>query len=218
MAEPLRIAVIGASGRIDRFIVREALSRGHEVTAVARDSARLGQPDGAAIVSADVLNADSIREAIAGQHAVVAAVKGRDASESETVPTAARVLLDVLPRAGVRRLLFVGGGGSLETAPGQRFLDRPDFPAQYRGEALAQAEALAILRASNGVVDWSYASPPPFHLFDGPRTGTYRVRAGDRPLDDGDGVSRISVADYAAAIVDVLEGGSFVCQRFATAY
>ena len=118
----------------------------------------------------------------------------------------------------MRRLLFVGGGGSLEAAPGLRFIDAPEFPPQYREEALAQAAALSILRAAGDAVDWSYASPPPVHLDDGERTGVYRVQAGDGPIVDERGESRITVADFAAALVDELERPAFIRRRFTAAY
>jgi uncharacterized protein len=109
-------------------------------------------------------------------------------------------------------------GGRLLSPSRQRLVDSPEFPQQYNGEALAQAEALEILGAANGAVDWSYAGPPPVHLVDRERTGRYRVRAGDLPIADEQGDSRISVADYAAAIVDTLESGRFVGARFTAAY
>jgi putative NADH-flavin reductase len=112
----------------------------------------------------------------------------------------------------------VGGGGSLLAPSGGRFVDAPDFPEQYKGEALAQTRALEILRDANGAVDWSYASPPPVDLVEGERTGRYRVRAGDLPITDAHGASRITIPDYAAAIVDTLESGRFVGARFTAAY
>jgi putative NADH-flavin reductase len=214
----LRIAVIGASGHLGGAVAREALSRGHQVTAIARDAARLRDVSGATPVSADVLDPAAIAGAVRGHDAVVASVTGRHDGRPEMVAEAARTLLAVLPGAGAPRLVFVGGGGSLEVAPGQRFVDLPEFPPQYRAEALAQVDALAVLRRSDGRVRWSYASPPPVHLVDGERTGRFRVRAGDQPIADERGESRISVADYAAAIVDELERGAFVGRRFTAAY
>jgi putative NADH-flavin reductase/pimeloyl-ACP methyl ester carboxylesterase len=213
---PMRIAVVGASGHLGGAVAREALSRGHDVTAIARDARRLADLHGAHTTAADVLDGEALAAALADHDAVVAALKDRD--DPELVPAAARALLATLPRAGVRRLLFVGGGGSLLSGAGQRLVDAPDFPAQYKGEALAQAQALEILRAANGAVDWSYASPPPVHLVDGERTGRYRVRAGDLPVVDARGESRISIPDYAAAIVDALEHDRFVGERFTAAY
>jgi putative NADH-flavin reductase len=174
--------------------------------------------DGARRAGGDVLDVEAMTELLAGHDAVVAAVKARDEGETDVVPDAARALLDALPRAGVRRLVFLGGGGSLLSPSGQRFVDLPDFPRQYQADALAQVRALETLRGADGAVDWSYASPPPVHLVDGEGTGRYRVRAGDLPITDGEGESRITVPDYAAAIVDTLEGGRFVGARFTAAY
>jgi putative NADH-flavin reductase/pimeloyl-ACP methyl ester carboxylesterase len=215
---PLRIAVIGASGQLGGAVAREALSRGHDVTAIARDTKGLQDLDGARPLAADVLDIDSMTGVLGGHDAVVAALKARNDSESDVVPDAARALLAALPRAGVRRLVFVGGGGSLLSPSGERFVDSPDFPTQYKPEALAQARALEILRDADGALDWSYVSPPPIRLVEGARTGRYRVRAGDLPITDEHGESRISVPDYAAAIVDALESGRFVGQRFTAAY
>ena len=127
-------------------------------------------------------------------------------------------LLEALPLAGVSRLVFLGGGGSLEYAPGNRFVDSPDFPPQYLQTARDQAEALAILRAAQTPVAWSYVSPPPLHLVPGEKTGHYRAEARDTPIADEKGESRISVGDYAAAVIDALENESFLHVRFTVAY
>jgi putative NADH-flavin reductase len=214
----LKIAIIGASGHLGGAIAREALSRGHEITAIARDASRLRDLGGATVISADVLDPESIKGAVAGHDAVVASVTSRPDGQLVTIPGAARTLLSVLPEVGVGRLVFAGGGGSLEAAPGRRFVDLPEFPAGYKNEALAQAEALAILRADDSGVEWSYASPPPEHLIDGGKSGVYRMEATDRPVTDEHGESRITVADYASAIVDVLENHLFPRQRFTAAY
>jgi uncharacterized protein len=216
--QPLEIAVIGASGHLGAALAREALTRGHAVTAIARDAGRLAALDGVRATVADVLDVDAMRTVLAGHDAVVAALKARDESEPDLVPDAARALIAALPAAGVRRLLFLGGGGSLLAPSGQRFVDSPGFPAEYKQDALAQARALEILRDADGALDWSYASPPPALLVDGERTGSYRVRAGDLPITDADGESRITVPDYAAALLDTLEAGRFVGKRFTAAY
>jgi uncharacterized protein len=158
--DALRIAVIGASGHLGGAVAREALARGHDVTAIARDAHRLGELDGARTTEADVLDVSAVEEALSSQDAVIAALKARDESEADVVPNGARALLAALPRVGVRRVIFVGGGGTLVSASGERFVDSPGFPQQYKGEALAQARALEILRDSDGAIDWSYASPP----------------------------------------------------------
>jgi putative NADH-flavin reductase len=134
------------------------------------------------------------------------------------IPAAARALVAALPQAGVPRVVVLGGGGSLEAAPGTRFVDLPGFPEQYKAEALAQAEALDILRRDGGALQWSYISPPPKHLEPGDRRGGYRAAAGDAPVTDGDGESRITSGDLASAVVDELEQPRFTGQRFTAAY
>ncbi|MFD3702025.1 alpha/beta fold hydrolase [Nocardia sp. NPDC058658] len=199
--EPMIIAVIGARGNLGSAVVREATARGLRVTALDRSTM-------------DVTDPASVKNAVAGHDAVVAAIKGED----RLVPRGAASLLEALPLAGVDRLVFLGGGGSLEYAPGQRFVDSPNFPPQYLETARDQGEALEILRASDTSVRWSYASPPPVHLVPGEATGTYRAEARDTPITDADGESRISVGDYASAIVDALQNASFVGQRFTVSY
>ncbi|SNQ47305.1 Pimeloyl-ACP methyl ester carboxylesterase (modular protein) [Frankia canadensis] len=198
---PMKIAVIGATGQLGRVVAAEATARGHHVTPLHRDAV-------------DVTDPVSVTAAVSGHDAVVVAVKGPD----RLVPRGAQALLDALPAAGVDRLVFLGGGGSLEYAPGLRFVDGPDFPAQYVQTARDQAEALDILRAASTAVRWSYVSPPPIHLVPGDRTGTYRTAAGDTPIVDASGDSRVTTGDYASAVLDALESGSFVQQRFTVGY
>ena len=197
----MKIAVIGATGHLGSAVAREATARGHQVTALNRGSVDAADPA-------------SVTEAVAGHDAVVVGIQGGD----RLVPRSAQALLQALPPAGVTRLVFLGGGGSLEYAPGRRFVDSPDFPPQYLKTALDQAEALAILRAAQTPVEWSYVSPPPVHLVPGDKTGHYRAEARDTPLIDERGASRVSVGDYAAAVVDTLEDGSFVRARFTVGY
>lgn len=193
----MKIAVIGATGNLGGAVAREAAARGHQVTALS--SADL-----------DVRDPESIRKAIAGHDAVVASVKGPD----RLVPKAASALAE----AGVGRLLFVGGGGSLLAPNGERFVDSPRFPAEYKQTALDQADALDILRRNEAAVEWTYLSPPPMHLVPGDRTGTYRAEAGDTPVTDAQGESRITVGDFASAAVDALERNAFIRERFTVGY
>jgi putative NADH-flavin reductase len=209
----MKIAIIGASGWLGGAIAREALSRGHDVTVIGRSREKLTQVDGARAATADLDDPDSIVTAIAGSDVVVAAVTDRSTEDRSRIPNTARTLLELLPRAGVNRLAYVGGGGSLEVAPGLRAVDAEGFPEQYRNEALAQAEALDVLRGSDGVL-WTYMSPPPHHLLPGEKTGQYRAAAGDTPVANDAGEARITSGDFAAAFVDEIENNNFPRQRF----
>jgi putative NADH-flavin reductase len=212
----MKIAVVGATGSLGGAIAREALRRGHQVTAIARDVS--GAPDGAQGVVADVNDSGALVDALRGHDAVVSAVTDRTTADRSIIPTTARSLLAALTKAGGARLAVVGGGGSLQVTPGVRAVDEPGFPAQYRAEALAQADALAILRADRSEVDWTYLSPPPHHLVPGDRTGTYRVQGGDLAFADTGADSTIAVGDFASALVDELEAPRFSRQRFTVAY
>ncbi|MEO3823384.1 NAD(P)H-binding protein [Actinomadura sp. B10D3] len=207
----MRILLIGATGMIGRRIAAEARERGHEVTGVTRT----GNEGTAAAQASD---AAAIARLAAGHDAAVLTVPPpRDGSET-TGPLLAvtRGVLDGLRRAGVRRLIVVGGAGSLEAAPGVRLVDTPEFPAVYKAESLAAAEQLGVIRAEAGDLDWTYISPSAV-IEPGERTGTFRV-GGDQLLTDAEGASSISAEDYAVALVDELEKGEAVQRRITVGY
>jgi putative NADH-flavin reductase len=212
-----KIAIVGATGNIGGRIVREALDRGHEVTALVRDPARLGdRPDALRVTTVtDVFDPEAIAEAVRGQDVVVSALGsgGRDRNiyrkAAEAYVEALRGLGDEAPR-----LIAVGGAGSLEIAPGKRLLDLPDFPEAYRPDATAQAEVLDYYRTVPDV-RWTYFSPAA-EIGPGSRTGSYRTDT-DTLVTDGSGDSRISYEDYAAALVDEVEDPRHVGGRFTAA-
>jgi uncharacterized protein len=214
----MRIAVIGASGWLGGAVAREAAGRGHAVTAIGRDAHKLAALEGMTVAAADATDVDAIAEAIADNDTVVLAVTDRSGPDRDVIPQATRAVIDALGRVGGPRLAMIGGGGSLLNEHGERFLDQPGFPEQYRAEALAQGEALALLRATPEQVDWTYLSPPPEHLIAGDKRGGYVVRDDDRPATDEAGESAISSGDLAAALVDELERPQFTRRRFTAAY
>lgn len=212
----MRIAIFGAGGWVGGTVVREALSRGHAVTVVVRDPTRQLKHERVEVATADATDAAQVASAVAG-HAVVASISGRRDANHAVVPAAARALLAGLAQAGIKRLLWVGGAGSLEVARGVRLIDTPQFPAEVKPESAAAIEALQVFRDSTfDDVQWSYLSPPAM-LEAGQRTGRYRT-GGDQLLKDEKGESRISVEDYAVALVDELERPAHIRQRFTVAY
>ena len=211
----MKVFVFGASGMVGQALVQEALRRGHQVTAAARDVSRAAASPGVTLKQVDAGNESAVREAVAGSDAVIAAVSGRK-SGHDTIPAIARNLLAALPAAGVQRLLWVGGAGSLEVAPGVRLVDAPDFPAAYKDEALGQGRALDVFRASTSPLNWTFVSPAAL-LQPGERTGRYRVGS-DQLLKDAAGNSQISVADFALAMIDELERNAHPRQRMTVAY
>ena len=212
----MKIVLFGASGTIGSSIAAEALSRGHHVTAVVRDPTRVGPSHEAlSSVTGDVLDPSSVAALVAGHDVVACAVGPRLAGdEPRLVVDAARSLIDGLTRAGVNRLVVVGGAGSLEVAPGVQLVDTPEFPAAWKPIALAHRDALAVYRGAD--LDWTYISPAAL-IRPGNRTGQYRTGT-DQLLTDQEGESRISVEDYAVAFMDEIENQRSVRQRMTVAY
>lgn len=211
----MELIIFGASGLLGTRLVTEALDRGHDVTAVARDASRLDDRGGRVrTASADATDADSVAAVAAGHDVAISAVTQHEAPQM--LVDAARALLEGLARAGVPRLISVGGAGSLEVEHGKRLVDTPDFHEEWKPEALAAADALEVFRQSDASVEWSFVSPGAL-LAPGERTGNYRL-GGDRLLVADDGRSHISMEDFAVAILDEAEQPKHARQRFTAAY
>jgi putative NADH-flavin reductase len=126
-----------------------------------------------------------------------------------------QTLLTAVKASGVKRLIMVGGAGSLEARPGVQLVDTPDFPAAAKPEALAGRNALNLLRAE-AALDWTFFSPSAV-IAPGERTGKFRLGK-DEVLTGPDGKSRISIPDYAIALVDEFEHPGHIRQRFTVGY
>ncbi|WP_430390721.1 NAD(P)-dependent oxidoreductase [Dyella sp. 20L07] len=213
----MKIALFGATGHVGHAILDEALARGYSVTAIVRDPSRLSKQDAhLTVVTGDVAKPESWLDAVRGADAVVASLSARRDGTPDSIPANAVTLLENLPKAGVKRFVWVGGAGSLETAPGVRVLDDPNFPNAWKPEATGQGKALDAFRNSSSDLEWTYISPAAL-LEDGPRTGKYRV-GGDQLLVDAHGKSHISVPDYAVALLDRVEKNDARKHRITVAY
>jgi putative NADH-flavin reductase len=202
------IAILGITGRAGSRIATELLQRGHIVTGIARNIADVAPRDGLVVKAGDATQADTLAPLLRGHDAVVSATRFDGGSDAATVVAAVR-------QAGVPRLLVVGGAGSLEVAPGVAVVDTPGFPAAYKPEALAGRAFLNTLRDERQL-NWTFLSPSA--LFEpGERTGTFRL-GGDQLLADAAGASRITMEDYAIALVDEIESPKHARQRFTVGY
>ncbi len=213
----MKIALIGASGFAGSAILTEALARGHEVTALVRNPGRLEARGGLDSIAVDVLDSQALADALTGHDAVISAYKpALDAADVEDrFALAADALVTAARLSGVRRVLAVGGAATLEVAPGVKLLDTAEFPAEWRPVALGTARVLAALRAADDL-EWTFLSPSA-HFEPGPRTGNFRLGK-DQLLVAADGSSAISNGDYAAALLDELEQGRHLRQRFTVGY
>lgn len=210
----MNIVIFGASGMIGQRITREALNRGHRVTAIVRTSAKLTitHPN-LTVKEGNLFNVDSVARDAAGHDAVINATRQDITVPGHTYVDAANALIVGLTRAGVRRLVVVGGAGSLEIAPGLQLLDSPGFNPAWRPGAVAIRDALDVYRKSD--LDWTFFSPANI-IAPGERTGTYRTGT-DQLVTNEKGESRISAEDYAVALIDELETPRFVRRRFTAA-
>ena len=213
----MKIAVIGATGFMGSAIVQEALSRGHEVTAIVRHPEKVKLHAKLHPQKGDVYNEDEVARLVAGHGAVISAFNpgwsNPDMYNQQVKGT--RAIINGVKKAGIKRLLFVGGAGSLEVKPGVQSVDLPDFPKEWKQGALATRETLNLLRQEPSL-EWSFLSPsadiPP-----GQRTGKFRIGT-DQLLRDANGQSRISTQDYAMAMIDEVEKPTHIRQRFTVGY
>ena len=203
----MNITIIGATGNVGSRITAEALSRGHQVTAIARKADALPAQAGLTAKALDYSDGAKLAAAIEGQDAVLVAVKYHTADPAP--------ILAAVKQAGVQRLLVVGGAGSLQDPTGRDVVDSPDFPAPWKGEALAARDFLHTLR-KEAAVNWTMLSPSAL-LEPGERTAKYRLGT-DQLLIDAQGNSKISIEDLAKALIDELEQPQYLRKRFTVGY
>ncbi len=210
----MKIALFGSTGRIGTRILNEALGRGHKVTAIVRDASQqtVKRPN-LEYKTGDVLKPESVAIATKGSDAVISAY-GPGAGDANQIVTAAQALVEGVGTNHPMRLIVVGGAGSLEVSPGVQLVDTPDFPPAYKKLALAHRDALEIIRKAP--FDWTYVSPSA-EIDEGSRTGHFRTGA-NQLLVDSSGRSRISMEDFAVAILDEVEKPKFSRARFTVGY
>ncbi|WP_416885976.1 NAD(P)-dependent oxidoreductase [Marinospirillum sp.] len=212
----MNLTLIGASGFIGSALLNEALTRGHQVTALVRHPQKLAAHPQLQALPSDVLDTATLSEQLRGADLVISAFSGH--AQEDVYGYYVRGFESILAAtqaAGVPRLMLVGGAASLEVAPGQLLLDSPDFPAAYRATAEGAKTALERLRAQQ-TQNWTLISPAA-EIFPGERTGQFRLGQ-DQLLVDAKGQSRISVEDYAVAFLDEAETAQHAWQRMSVAY
>lgn len=211
-----KIAIIGASGYVGTALLNEAVKRGHQVSALVRHPEKIAANANVTAVKADVLDTDGLTALLKGHDLVISAYNPgwQEADIRNIHIKGSKSISEAVKKAGIKRLIAVGGAGSLEIN-GQQLVDSPEFPAEYKEGALGARQALNDLKAEKQL-DWSFVSPA-ILLVPGEATGTFRLGK-DSPVFDDKGESKITVGDLAVAILDEAEQGKHIRQRFTAAY
>lgn len=213
----MKIALIGATGFVGSAILNEFAARGHQITAIARNPLN---DEKANWVKADITDVSGLATILKGHDAVISAYNPGWTNPNiyEDFISGSKKIQQAVKDSGVKRLIVIGGGGSLFVAPGVQAVDTPDFPKEYYPGATAARDYLNIIREEKEL-DWVFFSPA-FEMHQGittGRTGNYRLGL-ENPVFDADNRSILSVEDLAVVIADEAENPKHHQQRFTAAY
>lgn len=216
------VVLIGASGFVGNAILNELLERGHRVTAVVRNTSKITtKSENLEVKEIDVENAPAIIEAMKGKDAVISAYNPGWSNPNmyeDTLRVYPKILEEV-KESGVKRLLIVGGAGSLFVKPGLRLVDTGTLPEAWLPGVKSMAKFFLETLVNEKELDWVFFSPAANlgNLTTGVRTGKFRLGKDDLIVDEK-GESFISVEDYAMAMVDELEQENHHHERFTIGY
>ena len=217
----MKLTLIGATGFVGSAVLKEALNRGHKVTAIVRDPGKISmQNDQLSVVRGDVMDTAALAEQIKGSDVVISAYNAgwNNPDLYNEFLKGSQSVQEATKRSGVKRLIVVGGAGSLFIAPGVQVVDTSEFPTDWKPGALAARDYLSLLQKEEQL-DWTFLSPA-LEMHQGlprKRTGIYRTGS-DNPVFDANNKSTISVDDLAVAIIDEAENAKHIRQRFTVAY
>ncbi|MGG3889715.1 NAD(P)-dependent oxidoreductase [Metabacillus fastidiosus] len=206
----MKIGVIGASGKAGSLILKEAVERGHEVTAIVRNAEKVKEAN-IEVIEKNIFDLNS--QNLEKFDVVVNAFNATSGEEHQHIE-AGKVLIEALKGAPKTRLIVVGGAGSLfvDEAKTVRVMDTPDFPEAYFPTASNMGKNLEELQNTSGI-QWTYISPAGFFDPEGKRTGSYQ-KGKDQLTLNSKGESYISYSDYAIAVLDEIENPQYKNERF----
>lgn len=214
----MNILLIGATGFVGTVILNEALNRDHKITAVARHTEKISITDeNITVKAADILKQNEAVEVIKGHDAIISAYNPdwNDPDIYDNYKKGYRSIFEGMHKTEVKRIIMIGGAGSLYIKPGMQLIDSPEFPKEWKQGALAARDVLKEIQNDN-YLEWTFVSPA-VQLVQGKRTGNFRYGV-DEILYDDNGNSSISVQDLAVAVLDELENTKHLRKRFTVAY
>ena len=213
------VLLIGATGFVGSAVLNELVSRGHKVTTVVRNIEKVAKSELLDAVKEDVANVDAIAKLAEGKDAIISAY-----NPGWTNPDIATLISENYPKilsaakkSGVKRLLIVGGAGTLFCAPGLRVVDSGAIPEEIMGGVRPLGDFYLNTLMNENDIDWVFFSPAGVFDQQGKKTGSYRLGKDDL-IVDAEGNSHISVQDYADAMVNELEKPAHHKERFTIGY
>jgi uncharacterized protein len=214
----MRIALVGATGFIGSRILAEAVSRGHTVTAICRNPEKIPAQENVRTKAVDVNDLAALTDAI-GSHdiAIHACAPPREMEMEPKIAAQTKIttnIIEAMKARGIPRIIAVGGAGTL-LIDGVRSMDRPEFPKQFEGGAKATAVVKELLQEEHDF-DWTVLCPSTM-IVPGERTGKFRLDFDDLIVMP-DGTSKISVEDFAMALVNEVEIPMYTGHRFTVGY
>jgi len=216
----MKIAVIGASGFVGKHLVSELVNRKHSIKAFARNTENILAHENVEKIALDANDVEKLAANLADVDVVVSAYNAGWTNPNlyDDFLKGSKSIQEATKKAGVKRLIMIGGAGSLQATPEIQIVDTPEFPAEIKPGALAARDYLNILKEETEL-DWTFFSPAPeMHPgTSGVRKGTYRLGT-DYPVADEHGRSVLSVEDVAVVIADEVEQPKHIKQRFTAAY
>ncbi|HEX5552488.1 MAG TPA: NAD(P)-dependent oxidoreductase [Chitinophagaceae bacterium] len=217
----MKIALIGATGFVGTAVLKEALDRGYQVTAIVRHPGKLSEKDKSlSVVKGDAMDTHKLSELIKGHDVVVSAYNAGWSNPDiyNEFLKGAQSIQEAVKQSGVKRLIVVGGAGSLFVAPNLQLIDTPEFPGDWKAGALAARDYLNLIKGEKEL-EWTYLSPAVEMNQGAPheRKGSYRTDL-DQPVFDAGHRSFITVEDLAVAILDEVESPQHIRQRFTVGY
>lgn len=215
-----KVAVIGATGFVGTQVVNELVNRGYTVEAIVRDASKVEQNEKVTAKSIDINNIDELAEGLKGSDAVISTFNAGWTNPNlyNDFLTGSENIEKAVEKSGVKRLIVVGGAGSLYTPENIQIVDTPNFPEAYKPGATAARDYLNKIKENN-TLDWTFFSPAieMNQANVGTRTGKYRTSL-ETPVLNEEGRSILSVEDVAAVLVDELEQNNHIRERFTAAY